>query len=79
MLGLFEEALIQYDEIDALLTQLVINSKFGGEYMFTEQWQLLECVLLNTCSYCTLVNKVSMIWPHQLSPVSRILTEISFK
>ena len=31
MLGLFEEALIQYDEIDALLTQLVINSKFGGE------------------------------------------------
>jgi len=33
MLGLFEEALIQYDEIDALLTQLVINSKFGGEYL----------------------------------------------
>ena len=30
MLGLFEEALIQYDEIDALLTQLVINSNFGG-------------------------------------------------
>lgn len=29
MLGLFEEALIQYDEIDALLTQLVINSNFG--------------------------------------------------
>ena len=33
MLGLYEEALIQYDEIDALLTQLVINSKFGGEYI----------------------------------------------
>ena len=32
MLGLFEEALIQYDEIDALLTQLVINSNFGGKY-----------------------------------------------
>ena len=30
MLGLYEEALIQYDEIDALLTQLVINSKFKG-------------------------------------------------
>lgn len=28
MLGLYEEALIQYDEIDALLTQLVINSKY---------------------------------------------------
>ena len=41
MLGLFEEALIQYDEIDALLTQLVINSKFGGEYMSTEQLQLV--------------------------------------
>lgn len=30
MLGLYEEALIQYDEIDALLTQLVINSKYKG-------------------------------------------------
>ena len=34
MLGLFEEALIQYDEIDALLTQLVINSNFGGKTRF---------------------------------------------
>ena len=34
MLGLFEEALIQYDEIDALLTQLVINSNFGGKSCF---------------------------------------------
>ena len=43
MLGLFEEALIQYDEIDALLTQLVINSKFGG-----------DTCLQNNCSYlCT--------------------------
>ena len=31
MLSLYEEALIQYDEIDALLTQLVINSNFGGK------------------------------------------------
>ena len=30
MLGLYEEALIQYDEIDALLTQMIINSQFGG-------------------------------------------------
>ena len=67
MLGLFEEALIQYDEIDALLTQLVINSKFGGEYMSTEQLQLP----MYTSSYCTR--------PLQLSPVSRILSEISFK
>ncbi|EDO41094.1 predicted protein, partial [Nematostella vectensis] len=29
MMGLYEEALIQYDEIDALLTQMIINSKFG--------------------------------------------------
>ncbi|XP_031568533.1 trafficking protein particle complex subunit 10-like [Actinia tenebrosa] len=29
MMGLYEEALIQYDEIDALLTQLIINSKYG--------------------------------------------------
>ena len=31
MLGLYDEALIQYDEIDALLTQLIINSQFGGK------------------------------------------------
>ena len=31
MLGLFEEARIQYLEIDAVLTQLVINSNAGGK------------------------------------------------
>lgn len=45
MLGLFEEALIQYDEIDALLTQLVINSKFG---------ESLDCinVFMRDCVGC---------------------------
>ncbi|XP_042147105.1 trafficking protein particle complex subunit 10-like, partial [Ixodes scapularis] len=32
MLGLHEEALVQYDELDALFTQFVINSASGGEH-----------------------------------------------
>lgn len=45
MLGLYEEALIQYDEIDALLTQLVINSHFG---------EPLDCieVFMRDCKCC---------------------------
>ena len=31
MLGLFEEALVQYDELDALFTQFVLNSTVGGK------------------------------------------------
>ncbi|XP_022242094.1 trafficking protein particle complex subunit 10-like [Limulus polyphemus] len=30
MLGLYEEALVQYDELDALFSQFVINSNVGG-------------------------------------------------
>ncbi|XP_023236567.1 trafficking protein particle complex subunit 10-like [Centruroides sculpturatus] len=30
MLGLYDEALVQYDELDALFTQFVINSNVGG-------------------------------------------------
>ena len=31
MLGLFEDALVQYDELDALFTQFVLNHAAGGE------------------------------------------------
>jgi hypothetical protein len=31
MLGLYEEALVQYDELDALFTQFVLNSNVGGK------------------------------------------------
>lgn len=34
MLGLFEEALVQYDELDALFTQFVLNSSVGGNCCF---------------------------------------------
>lgn len=32
MLGLYDEALVQYDELDALFTQFVLNSAVGGAY-----------------------------------------------
>lgn len=31
MLGLYEEALVQYDELDALFTQFVLNTNVGGK------------------------------------------------
>lgn len=34
MLGLFDEALVQYDELDALFTQFVLNSNVGGIAVF---------------------------------------------
>ena len=34
MLGLFDEALVQYDELDALFTQFVLNSAVGGMSYF---------------------------------------------
>jgi hypothetical protein len=32
MLGLYDEALVQYDELDVLFNQFVLNSNVGGEY-----------------------------------------------
>ena len=31
MLGVYDEALVQYDELDALFTQFVLNSNVGGK------------------------------------------------
>lgn len=31
MLGLYEDALVQYDELDALFTQFVLNFSVGGK------------------------------------------------
>lgn len=37
MLGLYEEALVQYDELDALFTQFILNSNVDGKVKsFTE-------------------------------------------
>lgn len=30
MMGVFEDALVQYDELDALFTQFVLNQAAGG-------------------------------------------------
>ena len=39
MLKLYEEALVQYDELDALLTQFVVNFAAGGKhYIFVILW-----------------------------------------
>ena len=33
MLGVFDEALVQYDELDALFSQFVLNSNVIGTYI----------------------------------------------
>ena len=32
MLGQYEDALVQYDELDALFTQFILNHAAGGQY-----------------------------------------------
>lgn len=34
LLSLYDEALVQYDELDALFTQFVLNSAAGGKLKF---------------------------------------------
>lgn len=41
MLGLYEDALVQYDELDALFTQFVLNFAVGGKYCFFYYYRLL--------------------------------------
>lgn len=36
LLALYDEALVQYDELDALFTQFVVNSAAGGEQHVTK-------------------------------------------
>jgi len=31
MLGLYDEALVQYDELDAMFTQFILNSQIGSK------------------------------------------------
>jgi len=33
VLGLYEDSLVQYDELDALFTQFVVNYAAGGEFI----------------------------------------------
>lgn len=34
MLGLYDEALVQYDELDAMFTQFILNSLIGSMLKF---------------------------------------------
>ena len=43
MLGLFDDALIQYDELDALFTQFVLNHASGGNSYVTVQASVIGC------------------------------------
>lgn len=39
MLGLFDEALVQYDELDALFTQFILNSSVGESPSWLSNFQ----------------------------------------
>ena len=42
MLGQFDEALVQYDELDALFTQFVLNSHIAGEKQVRSQVEIQQ-------------------------------------
>ena len=39
MLGMFNSALVQYDELDAMFTQYIINSKSTSQFWLTIQYK----------------------------------------
>ena len=41
MLGLYEDSLVQYDELDALFTQFVLNHAAGGRFSALGMWNIL--------------------------------------
>ena len=44
MLGVFDEALVQYDELDALFTQFVLNSNVTSKISFIDNQYLHICI-----------------------------------
>lgn len=47
MLGLYDEALVQYDELDALFTQFVLNSNVGGMiFSFSFYYLFIQIIIL---------------------------------
>lgn len=42
MLGAYDEALVQYDELDALFTQFVLNSNVSGTFQFSFQTKTMR-------------------------------------
>ena len=50
MLGLYDDALVQYDELDALFTQFILNHSAGGGWgsktVYSASVHSLHCVLL---------------------------------
>lgn len=55
LLALYDEALVQYDELDALFTQFVVNSAAGGEWYVTSSIALVPARYVDDitilCSY----------------------------
>lgn len=49
MLGVYDEALVQYDELDALFTQFVLNSHLTGEYFLSYALLRNSQILLPFC------------------------------
>lgn len=46
MLGLYEDALVQYDELDALFTQFILNRAAGGRWFWKKF--LYKCFLCSS-------------------------------
>lgn len=59
MLGLHDEALVQYDELDAMFTQFILNSQVGSKQMSYFNNIANYTLLLFFCRYSSMVNRIS--------------------
>ncbi|XP_053994215.1 trafficking protein particle complex subunit 10 [Hylaeus volcanicus] len=72
MLGLYDEALVQYDELDALFTQFVLNSNMGD----TPIWLNLFQTPLNNWGGVTLSNGTNHHLRHLLAECKASLLDL---
>ena len=52
MLGLYEDSLVQYDELDALFTQFVLNHAAGGKLIVSLHFTLNAYSFSSNVTYC---------------------------
>ena len=56
MLDLYEDSLVQYDELDALFTQFVLNHAAGGEVIFLLSHLIMHRTIRLTDYYRTIIS-----------------------
>jgi len=76
MLGLYEDCLVQYDELDALFTQFVLNYAAGGQFITVTPVITIENNYLR--QVCYVLAKVRLFVCLSVSKITQKVIDGSF-